>query len=79
MSLKNADAQSEKGFTFPEHFWLSESLRVGLGTFELTLYFSNPNTSVSQMFCNILVCASLWCIYNITKGIQVLEGICYGW
>ena len=30
---------------------------------------------VSQMFCNILVCTTLWCIYHIAKAFQAIEDI----
>ena len=37
------------------------------------------DTWKNQKFCHILVWASLWCIYKVTKAAQAVESICYSW
>ena len=37
------------------------------------------NTTMSQKFCNILVCACLKCIYHITEAVQAMEATHCGW
>ena len=39
----------------------------------------NSNTKVSQKFCNILVYASLQCIYHVTKAVLAVEGTLCVW
>ena len=34
------------------------------------------NTSVSPKFCNILVCASFWCVYPISEAVMAIEDTC---
>ena len=36
-------------------------------------------TWVSQKFYNVLVCASLQCVYQMTKVIKDVEGTYFGW
>ena len=37
------------------------------------------NIRMSQKFCNILVCASLWHVYHVTKAVQAMEGTLCSW
>ena len=34
----------------------------------------NEYTWMSEKFCNIFVCASLWHVYHMTKAVQVMLG-----
>ena len=38
-----------------------------------TTLLLNQNTQISQKFYNILVCASLWHTYHMTKAVQAME------
>ena len=41
--------------------------------------YKGQNTLEGQMFCNVLVCASLWCIYHMTKAVQAMESTHCDW
>ena len=34
---------------------------------------------LTQKFCNISVCTSLWCVYHVTEEVQAMVGSCVSW